>query len=222
LSASDDDDLAALRRAFAAIPAVAPAPETCPPAERFLAAVRGELPPAELRDLVEHVAACPACAEDWRLAVALEQPEAAPSERARSPVAILARRRFRRVAAWCASAAAALALLVGGLLWRMPEPAAVLRGAEEGPKLLSPYTLSRESCVLRWSAVRGATTYDVDVHTGKGRSVERATRLAATQYRIPPNHLANIPAGTELAWRVTANLPGGRHRSSPIGRFVLR
>jgi len=214
-----DDDLAALRRAFAAIPAVAPAPETCPPAERFLAAVRGELPPGELRELVEHVASCPACAEDWRLAVALEQTEAQVPETA-SPEATPWRSRYRHAAAWWASAAAAVALLVGGLLWRMPEPAGVLRGGNEGPKLLSS-DVSREDPVLLWSEKRGAT-YDLEVLTAAGHSVVQAARLKETRYRIPPDRLAAIPAAAELTWRVTANLPDGRRLSSPLGHFVLR
>ncbi len=213
------DDLAALRRAFAALPAVPPDPAACPPSERLLAAVAGELPPAELRDLVEHVAACPACAEDWRLAAALEKP-AGEAPEAASPEASPWRSRYRHAAAWWASAAAAVALLVGGLLWQMPEPASVLRGAKEGPKLLSLETCSRESCVLGWSAMQGAT-YDLEVSTATKQSVVRAARLQATQYRIPLDRLAGIPAGTELTWRVTGNLPG-RRLSSPRGHFVLR
>jgi len=215
-----DDDLAALRRAFAAIPAEAPAPEACPPAERFLVAVRGELPPGELRELVEHVASCPACAEDWRLAVALEQPEAHVPEAAYSPVAILGHHRFRRSAAWCASAAAA-ALFLALLLPQLHNDRATWRGAKDGPKLMSLETCSRESCVLRWSEMRGAT-YDLEVRTAAGQSVVEAARLNATQYRIPADRLAAIPAGAELTWRVTANLTDGRRLSSPLGHFVLR
>lgn len=215
------DDLTALRRAFAALPAVPPDPAACPPAERLLAAAAGELPPAELRDLVEHVAVCPACAEDWRLAVALEHPAGEAPEATYSPATILGHRRFRRVAAWCASAAAAAALFIAVLL---PQPhndrTAAWRGVKNGPKLSSLETCSRESCLLGWSEMQGAT-YDLEV-TAARQSVVRAARLQATQYRIPPDRLAAIPAGAELTWKVTANLPDGHQLSSSPGRFVLR
>ncbi|HEY8019892.1 MAG TPA: zf-HC2 domain-containing protein [Thermoanaerobaculia bacterium] len=214
-----DPDLAALRRAFAAIPAVAPDPEACPPAERFLAAVRGELPPAELRGLVEHVAGCPACAEDWRLAQALEHPE--DDAVAIEPSELPWRRRYRQATAWWASAAAAVALLVGGLLWRAPEPLGALRGGDKPIELLTHEdVLTRDAVVLRWEWITGAT-YDLDIRVHRGPSVERVTRLPEPQYHVPLAHLTAIPSGTELTWRVTANLPNGKRRTSAISSFIL-
>jgi hypothetical protein len=213
------DDLAALRRAFAALPAVPPDPAACPASERLLAAVAGELPPAALRDLVAHVAACPACAEDWRLAIALENPadeapEAAAGE-ARS------RRAPRRATLWWAAAAASVLLAVGLFPRLYPRPEATLRGIQAGPALSAPEILPRESCVLHWSAIRGAT-YDLDVYVEHSRPVEQATRLTVTHHQIPSARLAGIPAGTGITWRVTANLPDGRRLTSHLGSFVLR
>jgi len=217
------DDLEALRRAFAALPAVPPDPAACPPAERILAAVAGELQPAELRDLLAHIAACPACAADWRLAVEMERPAGeAQEEEAYSPLSTSDHPRARRLAAWGASVAAAVALLVVGLLPRLHgDRSATLRGPQAGPTLSVPDVLPRESCVLRWSSMEGAT-YDLDVHAGDGRRVEQAAGLTTVQYQIPPVHLAEIPAGSELTWKVTANLPGGRRLASRLGHFVLR
>ncbi len=43
--------------------------------ERILSAVRGELPPAEVRELLAQLASDPQLAEEWRLAMALEATE---------------------------------------------------------------------------------------------------------------------------------------------------
>lgn len=216
------DDLEALRRAFASLPAIPPDPAACPPAERILAAVAGELPPAELRDLLAHVAACPACAEDWRLAAELERSAGEGRKVADFPTTAPGRSRLGRLAAWGASVAAAVVLVVVGLLPGLHgDRSAVLRGTREGPKLEAAEILSREACVLRWSPLPGAT-YDLDVQTEDGRHVEQRPGLTTRQYRIPPARLAEIPAGSMLTWQVTANLPGGHHLSSARGRFVLR
>src|SRR5262249_41829751 len=98
---------------------------------------------------------------------------------------------------------------------------AVLRGAPEGPKLEAAEILSRESCVLRWSPLPGAT-YDLDVQTEDGRHIEQRPGLTTTQYQIPPAHLAEIPAGSLLTWQVTANLPDSPPLASHRGHFVLR
>src|SRR6185436_4475958 len=109
----EEGELAKLRRAFASLSQPAPAPAACPPPEKIWEAVRGELPPGEVRAIVEHMAVCPACAEDWRLAVALQRPETASN-------VIPAAERFsagRRLRNWSLAAAAVLALAVVGVQW---------------------------------------------------------------------------------------------------------
>jgi hypothetical protein len=212
-----EPDLAALRRAFAAIPPVAPAPESCPSSESILAAVRGELPPAELRDLIAHLATCPACAEDWRLAAALEHPMTEDPAAEASPETTPWRTRRRRLAVWCTSAAAAAALAIGGLLWQAPVP--VLRGGGKPPQLLSTAE-NRDDCLLRWSETLDAT-YDLDVETQSGQIVVRAHGLLEPRYRVPAARFTHLPPATVLSWRVTANLPGG-HRLVSKSTFLLR
>jgi len=78
----ENQELARWRQAFTVPAEDSPAPD-CPSPETIWSAVRGELPPQTLREVVEHTARCAACAEDWRLAVevnrqAEEQEEAVP------------------------------------------------------------------------------------------------------------------------------------------------
>ena len=65
---SESEEESRLREAFAASTGTAAA--GCVAPETIVDALRGTLPPERVRAVVEHTAACPACAEDWRLAVA--------------------------------------------------------------------------------------------------------------------------------------------------------
>lgn len=105
-------DLDRLREAFAADAAAGAA--DCPAPDRIWDAVNGLLDPAEVADLTEHVAACGACAEAWRIArdVAAEATAAAVISFPASPS-------VRRPSyAWpLLAAAATLVLAVAG--WRL-------------------------------------------------------------------------------------------------------
>lgn len=66
---------ARLRAAFQAIPEGKAPSESCPAPEKIWAAVHMELPQSERRELVDHLASCPFCAEDWRIAWQLSEEE---------------------------------------------------------------------------------------------------------------------------------------------------
>jgi hypothetical protein len=213
-------DLEALRRAFAAGPSMAPAPAECPSPATIWMAVRGELPADELRTAIDHLASCPACTEEWRLARSfgeLSEPAAAASEPQPPP-----RWQLRTLTVWLTAAGLAAALGVGGLLWRAPLPA--LRGgpaAPSAPRLVAAAgePRPRERCVLRWAGPEGAR-YDVEVRTLAGRRVSQVRGLAVGSYLVPAAHLAPLAPGTVLAWQVSATLPDGR-RSVSNGTFTL-
>lgn len=63
----DDDDT--LRFWFASALAGAGAAEGCPAPERLVDAADGRLAPDDAAVVVDHVGACPVCAEGWRLLV---------------------------------------------------------------------------------------------------------------------------------------------------------
>lgn len=216
----------ALRQAFAA-GAGAPATEGCPDPDRIYAAVRGRLPADETRDLVDHVAVCPECAEAWRLAVAFEEEaasggeSAAPGKRGSHPAR----------PAWWATAAAVLVAVVAAGVWWSTGPGAgeapVYRaGGEEEIRslVLEDDPLPREDAVLRWTAVPEGgseeTTYDILVSTEDLDPVAEASELQEPRYRIAPDTLEGVPSGADLLWRVEARLPGGRRVASPT--FVVR
>jgi len=239
-----EQEIARLREAFAAdcdepapgsVPSSGEAP--CPAPERIWDALDGALGPEELREVVDHVAVCPACAEEWRLAAAfrdeLSDEAAGAEESDPSEPADLAAARGRRlqVRSWLAAAAVAvLALGVGGVWWSTSRPGApgttkapvYRQGTEQTIESLlqEDRPLPRDQAVLRWTPGPDGSTYDVLVSTEDLTAVADATGLTEARYRIPADALEDLPAGTELLWQVEAVTSDGRQLASPT--FVAR
>jgi hypothetical protein len=210
----EEGELARLRRAFGSLSQPAPEPAACPPPEKIWEAVRGELPPVQTREIVTHMAACPSCAEDWRLAVALQRPETASN-------VIRAADRFtfgQRLRNWGLAAAAVLALAVVGVQWAQhANPKATYRGDEDTIQTLveEGRALPRQQLVLRWSAPETpGATYDVEVSTEDLRVIAGGDGLREPQFQVPMSALAGLPSGARLLWKVDAELPQGGHVTS--------
>lgn len=220
---SERYDLNRLRAAFAQ-PDDPPHPDQCPADSDIWEAVHGKLPPSGLREIVEHLASCSACAESWRMALALERPtevEATPAENL-PPRLLVLRRRWWRVSGGLAAAAAALfALVIGFHGGRRGEAPMVIaqRGAVEtrtAVRWLTPdeSTLPRSGARLRWLGPPGAT-YDLTVELIDERGgtkpvpIAAARSLAATEYTVPGSELVKVPAGALLHVTLTVHLPDG-------------
>lgn len=214
----DHQEIAGLREAFSADAATTPAPEHCVAPETIWAAVRGTVPPATVREVIEHTAACASCAEDWRLAVAFCDPhQAALPYRRRSLGRLL------RVSGL--AAAAALIVAVGATVVfdrSAPPEGQVFRQSERAgiggiaSLIAEGETLARESCELRWtSAGPPGTTYGVTVSTPELRVVAFAKGLTTPAFQVPADSLAELPGPATLLWRVEATLPSGERLTSP-------
>ena len=210
----EEGELARMRRAFASLSQPVPAPEACPQPETIWGAVRGELPPAQARTVVEHMAACPSCAEDWRLAVALQRPETASK-------VIHASERFtmgQRLRNWGLAAAAVLALAVVGVQM-LPDPGGQPAYRGDGATIQSLVdggeSLPRQQFLLQWSALETpGATYDVEVSTEDLRVVASGDDLRDARFLVPAHALAGLPPGARLLWKVDAELPQGGHVTS--------
>jgi hypothetical protein len=211
----EEGELARMRRAYASLSQPAPEPAACPPPEKIWESVRGELPPGQSREIVTHMAACPSCAEDWRLAVALQRPETASN-------VIPAADRFtfgQRMRNWGLAAAAVLALAVVGVQWvQQVDPQAGYRGNEATIQSLLEEgdALPRQQFLLRWSAPETpGATYDVEVSTEDLRVIASGDDLREPRFLVPAYALAGLPPGARLLWKVDAELPqGGRVTST--------
>ncbi|HMF07540.1 MAG TPA: hypothetical protein VKJ00_00310 [Thermoanaerobaculia bacterium] len=215
-------DLESLRDAFLAVPAGPPRVD-CPQAAEIWDAAQGHLSPSRLAKIVDHLAACMACREAWRLASDLQE----SASQARAPEVI-------RPAAnawwpWAAAAAAAAVLVVAfalpgwGTLGRRPRPGAPLRGSvtAELQSLISETDLQpRNHLLLRWSPADRGARYRVHVTTRDLTEVAGAAGLDAPEFVVPEKSLASLPPKATLLWQVSATLPDGRSITSPT--FVVR
>ena len=80
--------------------------------------------------------------------------------------------------------------------------------------------LARDGFLLRWSPGPADTLYGVRLSTEDGGAIHRADRIEASEHRVPPEALADLPADTTLLWRVEAVLPDATRVTSP--RFRVR
>ncbi|HSK75954.1 MAG TPA: zf-HC2 domain-containing protein [Thermoanaerobaculia bacterium] len=212
----DNQELDWLRAAFTA-PAQA-APEPHPEPDTIWSAVRGELPPNELREVVEHTAMCASCAEDWRLAAEFERQAAAETAKPAPNVVYGRFRQWRPIAA--AAAMAAGILIVVGIQTRdrsdlMQEPGYRNEQRTEVRSLLPEgQALPRQAAELRWSPVPGASLYNVQVTTEDLRVVASQESLSKTEYRLPESALTGLPAGSQILWQVEAVFPDGTRQTS--------
>ena len=212
----DDQQLARLRAAFA-VPDPTSISPSCPPPETLWSAVRGELAPQAMREVLDHVALCSACAEDWRLAAELNRQQA--GESAVTPGRVL-QGRFGRWRPLAATAALAAGLLLAVGVWRTqaPQTPTYREARHEAIRSLLPagQALPRQDAVLRWSPLPGAASYDVRVTTEDlFQTVASAKGTTATELRLPVAALAALPPGAKLLWQVDAVRPDGTHETSP-------
>jgi hypothetical protein len=214
----DAQQLARLRAAFTAADGPAPDPRSCPTPETLWSAVRGELPAPQLREVLDHVASCAACAEDWRLAAELNRQE----ERVATVPGKVIQGRFGQWRPLAAAAALAAGLVIAVGLYRTgeigPQQQPAYREAQHaGIRSLLPagQALPRQAAVLRWSPLSGAASYDVQVSTEDLQPVATAKGQTAAEYRVPESALAALPPGTRLLWQVDAIRPDGTHEISP-------
>lgn len=99
-----------LREAFRSLADGASPSDTCPRASRFWDAQRGEVSSEDARELMDHAASCPSCAQAWRLARELDN-----ADLAETPAL---ERSWRRAGSIAAMAAMLLLALTAGYLFR--------------------------------------------------------------------------------------------------------
>jgi hypothetical protein len=209
----DDQELASLRQAFAAH-SQQTNPSACLAPETIWDAVHGDLRADAVLESVEHVATCASCAEEWRLARALQEQEAATTA-APAPLRFAPRQRMHPWRSWGLAAAAALVLGVVGLQ-QLRTP--VYRGEEVAvhSQVAEGKALPRDRFLLKWSVPAPAgATYNLKISTEDLRSVAAVNGLKVPQYQVPASALTGLPAGAKLLWNVDVDLPAGSHLVSP-------
>lgn len=212
----DNQELDWLRAAFTAPGQGSPEPH--PEPDTIWAAVRGELPPQQMREVVEHTTMCASCAEDWRLAADLSKETVAEEIKPAANVVYGRFKQWRPLAAVAAMAAGIL-LVIG-----IQSDDAIKPGQEPGYRneqrtevrslLPEGQALPRQAAALRWSPVPGAVSYNVQVTTEDLRAVASQESLTGTEYRLPESALSGLPAGSQILWQVEAVFPDGTRQTS--------
>jgi hypothetical protein len=206
-----------LRKAFASRARDGVAQGECPDPERVWRAVHHELSHEQIRRVGLHATTCSECAEAWRLAVEITREAPATvipfDRRARRPARSRAWWTAGALAAAAALAAIALLLPTGPSL--QPPQSGTLRGAEE---IITPLTdpdtpLPREACTLRWQGPPEGR-WEIRVATEDLRVLAEAHDLPTTEFTVPAEALAELPAGSSIVWQVHIKLPDGRRLAS--------
>jgi hypothetical protein len=214
-----------LREAYASAPA-GTASGPCGDPEEIWQAVQGRLAPARVADLLDHALVCTAC--DRAFVLARELSRDPVSARAIEPLRVSGRRRAaltrRRILAGLGIAAAAAAVTV--FAFRRPPPAVEppFRTASSGAITALPGTdhLPRDRFLLHWSAGPTGTRYSLWVATPDLRELYAQSRLETPEQLVPASALAGVPEGTDVLWRVEAQLPDGTHLASPAFRTRVK
>lgn len=197
-----------LRGAFADRSQDAAALSDCPPPERIFDAATGRADPSERTRTVDHVSACAACAEAWRLALAFEGAPLPRRQPWKGPVPL--------------AAAAVLVLAVGVTQLMPPAPSPYRDGGGARPEsALAVERLPREAFVLRWSLPDGYTTRAVRVLRPDLEPLHLTQNPSGNSLRVPAEALAGLPSGSLVLWQVEAEGPDGGVVNSATWRIGI-
>jgi hypothetical protein len=205
-----------MRRAFSADDLAPTDRKDCPPPDELWEASRAELEPARAREIVRHIAGCPGCSAEWRLAME-DKDRVARGERLDATAATSGRRRWIGVAA-VAAVVAGIAVIPFVLDLDRSNRQVVFRSAETSELhslIPEQQSIARHACVLRWSSVGDDAVYDLEVSRLTLEPIVSERGLVETEYTVAPVALSAVPAGEPIVWRVVARLPDGHRVSSP-------
>jgi hypothetical protein len=210
-----------LRQAYASLDPARRGEERCPEPETIWDAIHARLTPGASRSVVSHIASCPSCAYDWRIAMRSERRVGAATDPSASRPPSTIGPGLVAVAAVILGAAF-LAVFRSGLpvdlgeTYRAPERQEIVSLVPEDE------SLPRENAVLSWTAVEEDARYTVAIDTLDLTPVDRAREIAATEYRIAPEKLGGLESGEIIVWTVEARLLDGRRVKSEAFRHRIR
>jgi len=212
IGSEDEDEIHRWNDAVAAVAETAVPRDDCPPPERIWDASRGEVPPEELRELVDHTATCAVCAEAWQLAEELTREEVEAETVPASAGEDEGEGGFWRN--WMQVAAMVVVLAGAAFLVRDPAQQLVERGAADPAvtTLMPQSAQPRGDLILRWTPLPAdggpRVTYDVEVtwETAQAKTpILRAEGLTRAELAVPPAQLEVLSEGEHtLLWEVIA------------------
>ena len=204
-----------LRARFTSPPRGAVVGDDCPAPDRIWLAARNETPWSEIRSLLDHAAACPACTVAWRLAREQHRTEARAVPMAAIPVPRPDRR-------WLRYGAAAAVLFVGAGLalyrWspKEPESPGMRATAPIAIRALVPDggALPRQGFRLRWTPGPPGTRYSIQVTDERLATLAEAPSLERPEFLVPEAAVSRLGPDERILWQVKAVFPDGARVTS--------
>ncbi len=215
-------DLERLRAAFTHDASVGGELDDCPAMELIWEGVCGRLPSDERDALIDHMAACAACSESWRVAMESARAGGWVPRVTGELVARPTSRGWWIGGSLIAAAAMTLALLVP---WQgsAPAPAVYRDDSQQRLTNLDPDArrVARADVLLRWSPIADGTLYQVEIATEQLDAVYSARGLSVSELRVPAAALNDLPRESKLYWRVEAVDRAGHRIASATYSIVL-
>lgn len=196
----------------------------CVDQETLWDAVAGEATPERLAAIVKHTAQCPVCAENWRIAKALQS-----SDTYTAQVPKVTRKKPHLM--FRVMPLAAVLLLSFAAFWMLRTDPAVDhdRTFRAAPiptiesNLAPGAVLKRDDCWLRWKLSKAdqKAMFELRITTSDPFDVVCETKTEALSYQIPTELLQRLSSNTPLLWQVSATLGDQSTIHSPTFTHTL-
>jgi len=220
--------------------------EGCPSEESILGVFEGTLSPEEKEKIVDHVVKCAYCLQEFELFLALVRDES----KAAKEISDFLKQRGRDAnrprkkpkiwgiifgsggpqhPSWRIATISLVLLIITGLLLisaklifkpSLDEGRGKLR---DQVRLISPSQEQEGTLplVFRWQKMTGAELYQLEIFDGSLFPLWKSPQIFVLFCELPPKVAETIERNKVYFWMVTAFLPNGEKRESPLETFIL-
>jgi hypothetical protein len=205
----------------------------CPTTSEMATSFGPSAPGHLKKKVIDHIASCPACREEFMILLERERQEDAPLPSARSghkdeaPATAEIHRGAGRVPLWrLAGVVIGLGLIVSSLLVvkRQWELASAMRSARPGITLLAPKTgqVLSGPFVFRWNSRLQADSYILEIFDEDMLPFWTSGKIPACAAEIPAEIVPLLVKGKCYYWTVTGFSGRDKMGESAFGRFTVR
>lgn len=208
--------------------------EQCPRNEAIWAAVNQESGATAIGAIAEHMALCGACAEAWRIAVALHESVDETFPENSSGLWQWLFRLIPPIPAWAPALAGGLVIVLGIIVWERepavpspnPDTQQVMRGANSVViDAVTPdgVALSTDQLTLEWRVNEASKVigYDVVMLDASLALIASASSLKKGEWIVSKELLDGLVEGDLIYWQVTAHLSDGREIKSKTYTMIV-
>lgn len=209
-----------LKKAFQSIDGTSIHHQSCPDPEKIWDAQKGVLDREETHAIIDHTSGCGACAQAWRVALEISEPQETLVADNGSGKII----KMPWMVPGTALAIAALLMLAFALQFKGDDaefPADInFRDSTEVSEIRSllprEEALPRSGFELTWEhSLEGNTSYDIQVQSQDLEVIAQASRLMDPQFALTSDMLKNQKPGSRILWQVIVRIDDVKTKWSP-------